>query len=271
MKIAVIQLDAKANKQNNIDRAVSLVKKAAAQKAKFILLPEVFSFRGRMKTPLQRRDMAENIPGISLRPLMELARQKKVFILAGSVLERVPGAVKVYNTSVLIDDRGKVIAKYRKRNLFDAVFGKKKVKESEQLLAGKRPALTKVGFFNVGLTICYDLRFPELYRSYALKGAHVLCVPSAFTKKTGQAHWEILLRARAIENLCYVLAPDQIGKDSRGVPSYGNSMIIDPWGRIVARASGHREQIIFAHLDKHEIMKARKILPSLGKEFRNVR
>ena len=111
------------------------------------------------------------------------------------------------------------------------------------------------------MSVCYDLRFPALYRYYAKGGVNVLCVPSAFTQKTGQAHWEVLLRARAIENLSYVVAPNQIGKDGRGVPSYGNSMIIDPWGKILARASEKNEEIIYADINSAIMKRVRKILP----------
>jgi nitrilase len=125
--------------------------------------------------------------------------------------------------------------------------------------------MAKAGNWVIGISICYDLRFPELYQRYARQGAEILCVPSAFTKMTGMAHWEVLLRARAIENLCYVLAPNQIGRDGNGVPSYGNSMIIDPWGKILARASGSKEEIIYADLDKRALKDQRAILPGRGK------
>ncbi len=193
---------------------------------------------------------------------MEEAKKHKVVILAGSICERIAGNKKVFNTSVLIDARGKIAAKYRKIHLFDAMFVKTKLKESQRIYHGRRTVLSKVGPWIVGLSICYDLRFPRLYQKYAHAGANVLCVPSAFTKTTGIAHWEVLLRARAIENLCYVLAPNQIGKDGHGISNYGNSMIIDPWGKILARASGNKEEIIYAHLDQKYLKERRIILPN---------
>ena len=126
--------------------------------------------------------------------------------------------------------------------------------------AGKNTALAKVEGMKTGLSICFDLRYPEMYRKYFLKGAEVLCVPSSFTRTTGRAHWEILLRARAIENKCYVLAPNQAGKNGQGVTCYGNSMIVDPWGRILARASNNKEEIIYADISKEENIKAKIIL-----------
>jgi len=193
--------------------------------------------------------------------LIAVAKKHKVTILAGSICEHIPGKNKVYNTSVLIDARGVVAAKYRKNHLFDALVGGTNIKESQHFCAGRRMAAARVGSWTVGLTICYDLRFPELYQKYRKAGAHALCVPSAFTKITGQAHWETLLRARAIENLCYVLAPNQIGKDGRGIANYGNSMIVDPWGKVLARASGDKEEIIFADLDQKTLKDRRRTLP----------
>ena len=265
MKTAVIQLNAGNNKRRNIERAQELVNAAIARKAKFILLPETFNFRGKADGRKGYADMAEDIPGPSVIPFIKIARRNKVFILAGSVFERVPGRNKVFNTSVFIDDRGEIIAKYRKIHLFDAVVGNIKVKESRRFYGGRRAAMSKIGMWTIGMSVCYDLRFSELYQKYAGNGAEVLCVPSAFIKMTGKAHWETLLRARAIENLCYVLAPNQTGKDGNGVPSYGNSMIIDPWGKILSRASGDKEEIIYARLDRKILKDRRTILPGQGK------
>ena len=261
MKAAVIQLNADGDKKRNIERALGWVRRAAAEKAEFILLPEMFNFRGRIVPRRGLIDIAETFPGESTAPLMAAARQYKAVILAGSICEGVPGKRKVFNSSVLIDNRGNIVAKYRKTHLFSAVIGKTAINEARHFERGRKAVLARVGPWRIGMSICYDLRYPELYRAYARGGAGVLCVPSAFTRKTGQAHWEVLLRARAVENLCYVLAPNQTGKDSKGVASYGNSMIVSPWGEILARASGSREEIIFADLDQGEISRAQKTLP----------
>jgi predicted amidohydrolase len=262
MKVAVIQVNATANKKENIKRDLALIRRAVARKAAFILLPEAFSYRGKADARKGFSDMAEAIPGPSTIPLIETARKEKVFILAGSVCEKIPRKTKVYNTSVLIDARGRVAAKYRKVHLFDAKIGKVRIKESQHCAAGEKTSLADIGCWKAGMSICYDLRFPGLYRQYASKGVEIFCVPSAFTKATGQLHWEVLLRARAIEQRCYVLAPNQTGRDGRGVASYGNSMIVDPRGNVLARASGDKEGIIYANLDKTLIRRARKLLGS---------
>ena len=261
MKTALLQLNATGDKKRNVETALALVSRAAGKKAKFILLPEAFNFRGRIDPRRGFRDIAEKVPGPSTAPFMEAAKKYKVAILAGSVCESIPGSKKVYNTSVLIDARGRIAAKYRKRNLFDAVIGGVKIRESGHIRRGNKSVTVKVGAWTAGLSICYDLRFPGLYQEYARAGADLLCVPSVFTRETGRAHWEILLRARAIENRCFVLAPNQIGKDGKGVASYGNSMIISPWGTILARASADKEEIVFADLDHGEIARVKTILP----------
>ncbi len=260
MKVAVIQLNAGADKKRNIGRAVCLVQRAVKAGAQWILLPEAFNYRG--KNVIHEKN-SEKIPGESTTPFFELAKENSVFILAGSICEKIKGKRKVCNTSLLIDRNGKIAVKYRKINLFDAVIGRKVLQESKRFIPGRRIATARVGNFNIGLTICYDLRFPALYRAYARRGCHAITVPSSFTKKTGQAHWEILLRARAIENSCYVLAPNQTGKDARGVAAYGNSMIVNPWGEVLARASAGSEEIIFANIHMAAIQQAKVILPSL--------
>ncbi|MCA9409455.1 MAG: carbon-nitrogen hydrolase family protein [Candidatus Omnitrophica bacterium] len=265
MKTAVIQLKANHEKQKNIIKAVDLVRKAIQKKSQFILLPEVFSYRGNIESRKQLQTVAEKIPGPSTTPIIDLARKHKVFILAGSVYEKAPAQQKVFNTSILINPSGKIVGKYRKMNLFNAVIGRKKIREANNFLSGRKTVKTKVGNFNVGLSICYDLRFSELYKKYASEGVDVLCVPAAFTQETGKAHWKILLQARAIENFCYVLAPNQTGTDNRGVANYGHSMIIDPWGTVLAEASGTKEEIIYADLDFENIKIIRKRFPSFRK------
>lgn len=266
MKTALIQFNASDNKSDNLARALSFVEEAALNGAQFILLPEVFILRRMINTSADMKAASETIPGESTKALMAVAKKYKVYILAGSIYEKVGVAKKAYNTSVLINASGKIQAKYRKINLFDAVIGDKKIKESDLFLKGRECTHTKVKDFRVGLSVCYDLRFAHLYRQYGQRGVDVLCVPSAFTKKTGEAHWEVLLRARAIENLSYVLAPNQIGLDGKGVINYGHSMVVDPWGRVIARASGDQEEIIYADIDREIIKEARKILPGIVKQ-----
>ncbi|HLF18895.1 MAG TPA: carbon-nitrogen hydrolase family protein [Candidatus Omnitrophota bacterium] len=261
LKVAIIQLNAGADKSANINKARRLVGRAIRSRARLIVLPEVFNSRAGIKTAKDVSRVAEKIPGPSTSPLMDLAGKHKVYILAGSVLEKAKPK-KAYNTSILISPTGQIVAKYRKQNLFKAVIGKKALNESRWLLAGKKRAVASIRGFRAGLTICYDLRFPSLYRDYARRGVNVMCAPACFTRKTGEAHWQTLVRARAIENLSYVLAANQCGKDARGVMSYGHSMIVGPWGNVLAQAGAGKEAIIYATLTKKALRDCRKILPS---------
>jgi predicted amidohydrolase len=260
MKAAVIQTNAAANKTKNIEKAVKMVCRAVESGARFILLPEVFNYRGSLSGE-QGLDAAEWMPGPSTQPFIEIARRSKVFILAGSVYERIKASQKVYNTSAVIDPRGEIIARYRKIHLFKARVDNAWLNESRYFQAGSQPIVTNIDKFRTGLSICYDLRFPGLFRRYAQKKADIICVPSAFTKTTGQAHWKVLLQARAIENMCYVLAPNQIGKYDKGVKAYGHSLIVDPWGQILAEASANKEEIIYANLSQENIRRCRRVIP----------
>ena len=263
MKVAVVQMGSGPDKSANVQKAAAFVQEAIDRGAEFIALPEIFNYRGPTGKRSDLKLIKEPVPGRSLKPLMALAEEHDVFILAGSIFETIKNSEKVYNTSVLIDRQGKAAAVYRKKNLFDADLGEKQVKESYCFTAGKKLTTAQAGDFKVGLAVCFDLRFPELFREYAARGADVFTVPSAFTKVTGQAHWEVLLRARAVENLCYVIAPNQIGSDARGIVSYGNSMIVDPWGTVLARASDDREEIIYADIEMKVIQEKRKTLPTI--------
>ena len=264
MKVALLQYCAGPDKTANLSKALDLSREAIEKKAQFILLPEVFNYRGDGRDKVLLAHAAEEIPGPSTLAFASLAQKYKIPFLLGSIIEKVPQSL-AYNTSVLISLRGEIAAKYRKIHLFDACIGDKIVRESDTFKAGRRRRTVKVGEFRAGLSICYDLRFPRLYQDYARDGVEILTVPSCFTKKTGEAHWETLLRARAIENLSYVLAPNQTGADARGMQAYGNSMIISPWGEILARGSSGGEEIIFGEISIQEVRKARNILPGIVK------
>ena len=258
--VAAIQMNAGPDKDRNIRSAARLVTRAALRWARFILLPETFNFRGKWE---KGADIAEDIPGPSTQPLIGIAASRDVWILAGSVYERAPGSKRSYNSSALIGPDGKIKAVYRKLHLFDVSLGNKKMSESRSCLKGKEPVLASVSGIRTGFSICYDLRFPELYRRYSGMGARILCVPSSFTRATGMAHWEVLLRARAIENQSFVIAPNQFGIGLGGAPTYGRSMIIDPWGGILASASLDREEIIYADLDLVRLERMRMEFPAL--------
>lgn len=263
MKIALIQFDAGPDKNKNLRRALSFVSDATKKKARFVLFPEMFLYRGNL---LERKNLlyaAETIPGESLRILSQEAVKQRVFILAGSIPERI--GLKAYNTSVLINPQGKVIARYRKIHLFGAKLRGQSINESRCFLKGNAPVIGEVEGFRIGMSICYDLRFPDLYQQYRSRGVHIMTAPSCFTRITGLAHWEVLLRARAIETQSFVLAPNQIGTDGRGVVAYGNSMIINPWGEILARGSDDKEEILIADIDPKKFKIFQKVLPGFRK------
>lgn len=260
LKVAAVQLASSDNKGDNISQAVKLVKEAIGHKAEFVVLPETFDYRGSNK---YLNLISEEIPGAALLPLMELAKQHSVWILAGSIHEKRPDSPKPYNSSVLIDSSGRLKAKYRKMHLFDISFGDKVIAESDNYTTGKEIITSAIDGIKIGLSICYDIRFPELYRKYSENYVDLITIPSSFTARTGEAHWEVLVRARAIENLCFVIAPNQSGVGSGAVKTYGNSMIVDPWGRVLARAAQHGQEVIYADLDFNELEQIRKNLPAL--------
>jgi predicted amidohydrolase len=179
---------------------------------------------------------------------MELTKRYSGWILAGSICEAIDQSRKVYNTSVLIGPQG-IICIYRKTHCFNAIVNGIEISESKTFETGHSPTLGSVQGIPVGLSICFDLRFSELYLSYRQQGAKILCIPAAFTSPTGEAHWEVLLRARAIESQCFVIAPNQVGKGAYPTPSYGHSMIVDPWGKILAKGDPESEGVWQADLD----------------------
>jgi len=258
MNVALVQLNSGDDKQKNIQKAVSKVKTAIDGGAEFILLPEIFNYRGKLAGTELFNEIAEEIPGESLIPFMDLAKREKVNILPGSIYERSSENNKVYNTSVVIDDTGSIISKYRKINLFKAVINGKEVDESTTYEAGRHVVTCKIKNFKVGLSICFDLRFPELYRNYFNEKVDLIVVPSSFTMRTGKLHWETLLKARAIENYCYVLAPNQCGRDGNGIETYGHSLAIGPQGNILGILDSYDEDILSVSLDLRTMHKTAK-------------
>ncbi|MEO8571317.1 MAG: carbon-nitrogen hydrolase family protein [Chloroflexota bacterium] len=260
LPIALVQLDARDDVAANIAAAVALANEAAAGGARLIALPEYLQYRGSNDG---FRASAQPIPGPHTEPFAEVARRRGVWILVGSTAEVSSDPLRPYNTSALIAPDGSLAAVYRKIHLFDVGVDVGPVDtESARVMAGDRLATADVDGAVIGLSICYDLRFPELYRALALAGAQVLTVPAAFTERTGRDHWEVLLRARAIENACYVLAPAQIGGPP-GQPAYGRSMVIDPWGTVVAQAPDG-VGIIRADLDLERVAAIRRQIPALA-------
>jgi predicted amidohydrolase len=196
--------------------------------------------------------------------MAELARELGIYLLAGSILEEIPGSQKAYNTSLLFNPAGKVIGSYRKIHLFDVDLANGvSLRESDTRAHGEAVAVAKTDLCSMGLSVCYDLRFPELYRGLASQGAELIFVPSAFTAYTGEAHWETLLRARAIENLAYFIAPDQFGKSAKSFETHGHSMIIDPWGQVIAELPDG-PGVITADIDLDYLANVRAELPALN-------
>jgi predicted amidohydrolase len=227
LPVALIQLDATGDVDANIACAVQLADEAAAGGARLVALPEYLQFRG---PDAGFRASARPVPGPFTDAFGAVARRRDAWILVGSLAETSSDPDRPYNTSVLIGPDGSIAATYRKIHLFDVAVDAGPVDtESARVAAGETTVVADVDGVAVGLSICYDLRFPELYRSLALAGAEVLTVPANFTERTGRDHWEVLLRARAIENGAWVLAPSQIGGPP-GSPAFGRSMIVDPWG-----------------------------------------
>ncbi len=258
--VAAIQMAASSDKAANLERAERLVRLAAARGASFAALPEMFNWRGKRS---EEAANAEHLEGDTLARMARLARELGIHLVAGSITERAPGQPKNYNTSVLLGPTGERIAIYRKIHLFDVDLpGRVTVRESEVKLSGAEVVSTVTPIGAVGLTICYDIRFPELYRLLAFAGARLITVPSAFTFPTGEAHWEPLIRARAIENQVYMIAPAQFGPNVHGFSDYGNSMIVDPWGRVVARAAD-QEGVVIAPIDLDYLERVRRELPAL--------
>ena len=257
---AVVQMTSTADVGRNLAAAESLVAEAVGRGARFVGLPENFGFLRSEGEPVPD---AQDIEGPWVRRMGETARHHEITLLLGSIPERIPGGHRIYNTSVLLGPQGTVLASYRKIHLFDVDLpGLEHLKESRGVAPGETVVVADVGFASVGLSVCYDLRFPELYRELTRRGACVLAIPSAFTERTGKAHWEVLLRARAIENLAYVFAPAQVGVHGKGRASHGHAMIVDPWGTILAQASGG-QGIAVAEMDFDRVDRLRAELPAL--------
>jgi predicted amidohydrolase len=255
LRAAAVQLNSTNDKARNVAAAERLVRAAAADGADLVALPEKWNLLGSAD---ELTAGAEPLDGPTLSAVRGWARELGVHLLAGSIAER--GAKKAFNTSVLI---GPDVAVYRKIHMFDVDVGGVSYRESEREQAGEEIVTAPVGELIAGLTVCYDLRFPELYRILAVRGARLILVPSAFTLATGRDHWEVLLRARAIENQAFVLAPNQVGQAPPHHSSYGRSAIVDPWGVVLAMAPD-QECFVAADLDLAAQERIRASLPSLA-------
>ena len=261
MRAAAIQLNATPDAAANLAAADALARRAAADGATLVLLPEKWSVLGHGAA---LRAGAQALDGPAITWARELASELVIDLVAGSIAERVAGEEKLRNTSVHIGPDGAVRATYRKIHLFDVEVDGTVYRESENEAPGDVPVLsTAADGTRLGLTICYDLRFPELHRTLAVAGARIPLVPAAFTVATTRDHWEVLLRARAIENQCFVVAANQIGEHEPGLRSGGRSMIVDPWGIVIAQATD-QETVITADLDTARQDDIRRRLPALA-------
>ena len=260
MRVAAIQLTSTADRAWNLERAEKLIAGASREGARLIVLPEMFNVLGDAEV---LRAGAEPLEGPSLRWAGEQARRHGVWLVAGSIMERVAGQERIFNTSCLFDPAGEQRAVYRKIHLFDCDVPGASYHESATVMPGREIVLTEADGVPLGLSICFDLRFPELFRILALRGARLIALPSAFMERTGRDHWEVLLRARAIENQVFVIAANQVGASTPKLRWFGRSMIVDPWGVVLAQAPD-RECSIVADLDFAEQDRMRAQLPSLA-------
>jgi predicted amidohydrolase len=260
LNVAIIQMNSRDDKRANIATALDLIDRAAATGARLVALPEVWPFLGPDDVV---RDQAETIPGPITEVLAQRARRHGIYIHGGSIYESRPGDPGMYNTTFVLDPMGEIIARYSKIHMYDVVLdGVAEYQESATVTPGDEIAITEIDGIQVGLTICYDLRFPELFRILALKGAQAIMLPAAFTLMTGKDHWEPLIRARAIENELYMIAPAQWGTHPPGKWCYGRSMIVDPWGTVVTTASDG-VGVSNATVEPSRVEAVRRQIPSL--------
>ena len=266
MRVALVQMNSKDEKAENLEKGEMLIAQAAAWGSDLVVLPELWTYLGPRK---RHAEVAEPIPGGETTEfLARLATRYGFWLVGGSILEAVEGQDRVHNTSVVINPDGELVARYRKLHLFDVEVEGTSYQESSTMAPGEDVVVASLAGVPVGLTVCYDLRFPALYRALASAGADFIAVPAAFTKQTGEAHWRVLVRARAIETGAYVLAACQGGLHENGRSTYGHSMVVSPWGEVLAEA-GENPQILLADIDLGLCAETRAKIPSLrhGREF----
>ena len=267
MKFAAAQMNSNDCVDDNLLLSESLIKQAKKEGADIVLLPENFAFMGYPKQ-LVEEIMEDFEDGPIQKSISELARKLQIWIIAGSVPIISPNTDRSFARSIVYDDQGKVVNYYDKIHLFDVEIEGKQYNESFSIVPGKQPVTVKTPWCTIGLSICYDVRFPELYRSYSDMGIDVLTIPSAFTEETGLAHWETLLSSRAIENLSYVVASAQWGKHYGSRRTYGHTMIINPWGKIIDQLDTG-DGIVISDIDLEELRSIRQSFPSLKHKVLN--
>src|SRR5215218_7517825 len=260
LNVAIIQMNSQDDIRANITTALDLIDRAAATGARLVALPEVWPYLG----PDESLDLAEPIPGPITEMLAQRARRHGIYIHGGSIYEKRQGDPGIYNTTFVLDPMGEIIARYSKIHMYDVVLdGVAEYEESATITPGDDVAITEIDGIAVGLTICYDLRFPELFRILALRGAQAIVLPAAFTLMTGKDHWEPLIRARAIENELYMIAPAQWGTHPPGKWCFGRSMVVDPWGTVLTTATDG-VGIATATVEPSRVEAVRRQIPSLA-------
>lgn len=277
MRVAIVQTSSNDDLAHNLAQARDGVAEAAERGAGFVCLPENFAFMRRegqafpyvqaprLASELSGRNLNEEGPGEIVEALSDWARQYGLWLLGGTVPEVIEGSPRIYNTSLLFDPKGKLVSRYRKIHLFDVDLGEDgqdSYRESKHFEPGSEVVVAPTPFGGIGLSICYDLRFPELYRAMLAEDLRFITVPSAFTQETGRDHWEVLLRARAIENQAYVIAPAQCGRHSPDRQSYGRSLVISPWGLVLAQAGDH-PTVLVADCPESNLVRTRRAVPAL--------
>jgi len=261
IRVACVQMTSRQDKAANLERAAALVARAASTGADVVVLPEKWNLVGSAD---DYRAAAEPLAGgPSVAAMSEWARTLGITLVGGSITERRDGREKLSNTCCVFDPEGELVAVYRKIHLFDVEVGGHLYRESEAEEPGSEPVVARAEGWGIGLSVCYDVRFPELYRILALEGAELATVPAHFTTPTGKDHWHVLLRARAIENQYYVAAAAQVGETIAGKPAYGRSLVVDPWGVVLAQAPDE-ETVVTAEIDRARLRDVRAKLPSLA-------
>jgi predicted amidohydrolase len=261
IRVACVQMTSRSDKAANLETAERLVTQAASTGADVVVLPEKWNAIGDAELYHATAEPLEG--GESVAAMSAWAHDHGITLVGGSIAERREGREKLSNTSIVFDPEGRVAAVYRKIHLFDVEVGGVVYRESEAEEPGDEPVVCEAEDWKIGLSVCYDVRFPELYRILALEGAELVTVPAHFTTPTGKDHWHVLLRARAIEDQLYVAAAAQIGETLPGKPAYGRSLIVDPWGLVVAQAADE-EAVVSAELDRAHLRDIRAKLPSLA-------
>ncbi|MFZ5990051.1 MAG: carbon-nitrogen hydrolase family protein [Bacillota bacterium] len=260
VRISVCQMTVENNKESNIEKAVGMIGTSAENHADMVLLPEMFNCPYENSKFVEFAESQDDGP--TIKALSNAAKENGVYIIAGSIPEIEEG--KIYNSSFIFDSEGKIIGRHRKIHLFDInIPGKISFKESDTLTAGNETTVIDTGFCKIGVAICYDVRFPEIFRLMALKGAKLVIVPAAFNMTTGPLHWELLMRARAVDNQVFMAAVSPARNVKASYVAYGNSMVVDPWANILVRADGE-ENILYSDIQLSQVDKVRRELPLLA-------